>query len=70
MTAILPIKLDSVSSPITKRIYNLGLGEIFAWYALEPRPGFTKATLAAWRVALEARGLRAVSINVRISAVR
>jgi site-specific recombinase XerD len=37
---------------------------------LEPRAGFTKATVAAWRVALEARGLGAVSINVRITAVR
>jgi hypothetical protein len=45
--------LDSVSSPITKRVYNLGLDEFFAWYAQEPRPGFTKATVAAWRVALE-----------------
>jgi integrase len=62
--------LDSVSSPITKRVYNLGLDEFFAWYAQEPRPGFTKATVAAWRVALEARGLGAVSINVRITAVR
>ena len=25
--------LDSVSSPITKRVYNLGLDEFFAWYA-------------------------------------
>ena len=31
---------------------------------------FTKATVCAWRVALEARGLGAVSINVRITAVR
>jgi site-specific recombinase XerC len=62
--------LDSVSSPITKRVYNLGLDEFFAWYTQEPRPGFTKATVAAWRVALEARGLGAVSINVRITAVR
>ena len=44
--------LDSVSSPITKRVYNLGLDEFFAWYAQEPRPGFTKATVAAWRVGL------------------
>jgi len=36
----------------------------------EPRPGFTKATVSSWRVALEARGLGAVSINVRITAVR
>ena len=62
--------LDSVSSPITKRVYNLGLDEFFAWFSHEPRNGFTKATVAAWRVALEARGLGAVSINVRITAVR
>ena len=62
--------LDSVSSPITRRVYNLGLDEFFAWYGQEPRAGFTKATVAAWRVALEARGLGAVSINVRITAVR
>jgi hypothetical protein len=47
--------LDSVSSPITRRVYNLGLDEFFAWYALERRAGFTKAIVAAWRVALEAR---------------
>jgi hypothetical protein len=29
-----------------------------------------EATVCAWRVALEARGLGAVSINVRITAVR
>lgn len=62
--------LDSVSSPITKRVYNLGLDEFFEWFAQEPRPGFTKATVSAWRVALEARGLGSVSINVRITAVR
>src|SRR5271168_1136629 len=62
--------LDSVSSPITKRVYNLGLDEFFAWFSLEPSNGFTKATVAAWRVALEARGLGAVSIKVRITAVR
>jgi hypothetical protein len=27
--------LDSVSSPITKRVYNLGLDEFFAWYGQE-----------------------------------
>jgi site-specific recombinase XerD len=62
--------LDSVSSPITKRVYNLGLDEFFEWFAKEPRLGFTKATVSAWRVALEARGLGSISINVRITAVR
>jgi site-specific recombinase XerC len=65
--------LDSVSSPITRRVYNLGLDEFIAWYMYmqESRPaGFTKATVTAWRVALEARGLGPISINVRITAVR
>src|SRR6202049_1935732 len=62
--------LDSFSSPITKRVYNLGLDEFFEWFRKEPRPGFTKATVSAWRVALEARGLGSISINVRITAVR
>src|ERR1700738_63371 len=62
--------LDSVSSPITKRVYNLGLDEFFEWFGREPRPGFTKATVSAWRVVLEGRGLGSVSINVRITAVR
>ena len=62
--------LDGVSSPITKRVYNLGLDEFFEWFGREPRPGFAKATVSAWRVALEARGLGSVSINVRITAVR
>jgi site-specific recombinase XerD len=49
---------------------HLGLDEFFEWYGCEPRPGFTKATVSAWRVVLEARGLGAVTINVRITAVR
>jgi site-specific recombinase XerD len=64
------LALDSVSSPITRRVYNLGLDEFFEWYGREPRPGFTKATVSAWRVALETRGLGSISINVRITAVR
>jgi site-specific recombinase XerD len=62
--------LDSVSSPITKRVYNMALDEFFDWYRLEPRPGFTKATVSAWRVTLEERGLGSSSIIVRMSAIR
>ena len=34
--------LDSVSSPITKRVYNLGLDEFIEWFGREPRPGTAK----------------------------
>jgi hypothetical protein len=42
--------LDSVSSPITKRVYNMALNEFMEWFQQAPRPGFTKATVSAWRV--------------------
>jgi len=62
--------LDSVSSPITKRVYNMALDEFNAWFQQAPRPGFTRATVSAWRVSLEARGLGSSSIIIRMSAIR
>src|SRR5713226_2817948 len=62
--------LDSVSSPITRRVYNMALDEFIAWYRLAPRPGFTKATVSTWRVSLEVRGLGSSSIIIRMSAIR
>ena len=62
--------LDSVSSPITKRVYNMALDEFMVWFRQEPRPGFTKATVSAWRASLDARGLGSSSIIIRMSAIR
>src|SRR5450755_4124913 len=62
--------LDSVSSPITKRVYNMALDESMGWFQQAPRPGFTKATVSAWRVSLEDRKLGSSSIIVRMSAIR
>src|SRR5689334_10558518 len=62
--------IDSVSSPTTRRMYNLALDEFIHWFQQEPRAGFTKATVSAWRVSLEVRGLSSSSISVRLSAIR
>jgi site-specific recombinase XerC len=62
--------LDSVSSPITKRVYNMALNEFMEWFQKAPRTGFTKATVQAWRVSLEERGLGSSSIIIRMSAIR
>src|SRR5215470_428880 len=62
--------LDSVSSPITRRVYNMALDEFLAWFRQAPRPGFTKATVSAWRVSLEERRLGSSSIIIRMSAIR
>src|SRR5271170_4392037 len=62
--------LDSVSSPITKRVYNMALNEFMEWFQQAPRLGFTKATVSAWRVSLEEHGLGSSSIIIRMSAIR
>jgi site-specific recombinase XerD len=62
--------LDSVSSPITKRVYNMALNEFMEWFQRAPRPGFTKATVSAWRVSHEERRLGSSSIIIRMSAIR
>jgi integrase len=63
--------LDSVSSPITKRVYSMALDEFLAWFRQEPRPGgFCKATVSAWRASLEVRRLGSSSIIIRMSAIR
>lgn len=62
--------LDSVSSPSTRRLYNLALNEFFAWHCNELQSGFNKATVNAWRATFEARGLGSSSINIRLAAIR
>jgi site-specific recombinase XerD len=48
----------------------MALDEFLAWFRQAPRPGFTKATVSAWRVSLEERKLGSSSIIIRISAIR
>src|SRR5215470_19731457 len=62
--------LESVSSPLTRRVYNMALDEFMIWFQQEPRPGFSKATVHAWRVSLQTRGLGSSSISIRLSAIR
>jgi len=62
--------LDSVSSPITKRVYNMALDEFLSWFPQAPRPGFTKATVSAWRVSLEDRRLGSSSIIIGMPGIR
>jgi hypothetical protein len=59
--------LDSVSSPITKRVYNMALDEFTGWFQQAPRSGFTKANVSAWRVSLEDRKLGSPSILIRMA---
>jgi hypothetical protein len=46
--------LDSVSWQITRRVYKMAPDEFMVWFRLAPRLAFTKATVSAWRVSVEA----------------
>ena len=48
----------------------MALDEFMGWFQQAPQPGFTKATVSAWRVSLEVRGLGSSSIIIRMSAIR
>jgi len=69
-TRLTELVTDSVTSPASKRAYRGSLEDFLAWYAQEPRPGFTKAVVNAYRAALLERGLAPSSVNVRLSAIR
>jgi integrase/recombinase XerD len=69
-TRIKSLVLDSVTSPHSKRAYEQALDAFERWCAQTAATGFTKATVQAYRAALEGAGLAASSINVRLSAIR
>src|ERR1700733_1760759 len=58
--------LDSVSSPITKRVYNMSLNEFTAWFQQMPRRA-SQRPVRAWRLSLEERRLGSSSIIIRMS---
>ena len=67
LRVILSIELVQIIGQV---IYNMALEEFYAWFQQAPRPGFTKATVSAWRVSLEERRLGSSSIIIRMSAIR
>ncbi|MCX6634397.1 MAG: tyrosine-type recombinase/integrase [Acidobacteria bacterium] len=63
--------LNGLTSPESKRAYDTALDQFREWCERQPDPaGFTKATVQRWRADLEAQGLSAATVNLRLSAVR
>lgn len=62
--------LDGVTSEHSKRAYGKALDAFEGWVRETGADGFTKATVQAWRAALDEAGLAPSSINVRLSAIR
>lgn len=64
------LALNGVSSPHTRRAYDRALTQFHVWYRPTDHGPFNKATVQAYRVALEQQGLAPSSINVQLAALR
>jgi integrase len=70
LAAVKQLVLNAVSSPLTRAMYARALDDFFSWWTAQGRPPFTRATVQAWRAALEGKGLAPASVNLKLSAVR
>lgn len=68
--AIIDLVTQSVDSPHSKRAYSRALIQFLDWYEERDRPGFTKATVNAYREQLLQEGKSRSSINQALSAIR
>jgi len=70
LSAIKSLVLNAVSSPNTRRVYDIALTAFLSWYRSQGMPGFQKSTVNQYRVVLEGQGMAPSSINVHLSAIR
>lgn len=68
--AIIDLVTQSVDSPHSKRAYSRALIDFLDWYDQNSRPGFTKATVNAYREHLLKEEKSRSSINQALSAIR
>ncbi|MFQ5401633.1 MAG: tyrosine-type recombinase/integrase [Anaerolineae bacterium] len=68
--AIIDLVTQSVDSPHSKRAYSRALIDFLDWFERNGRPGFTKATVNAYREHLLHEEKSRSSINQALSAIR
>jgi integrase len=68
--ALIDLVANSVTSRHSKRAYSRALIDFLDWYEANGRPGFSKATVNAYRAYLLAEGKSRSSINQALSAIR
>jgi integrase len=70
LAVVRDVVLNSVSSPLTKRLYAKALDDFFAWRVSNGCPPFDRATLQRHRSWLEEQRYAPSSINQRLAALR
>lgn len=70
LTPIVQLVTDSLTSPHSRRAYGRALTSFLTWHEGQGRPGFSKATVNAYKASLLAQGLSPAAINQALSAIR
>jgi len=67
---IIGMVVDALDSPASKRIYRMSLTEFLAWYVNEGQPQLSAAVVKKYKAELQAAGMKAASVNIRLVAIR
>jgi len=62
--------LDGLASQHTRRAYEQALEEFLLWLSADPSQSLNKAVVQKHRAELQAKGLSASSVNIRMAAIR
>lgn len=68
--ALITLVLDGLDSEHSRRAYGRALADFLEWHSEQGRPPLSKALIQRYKAQLQAAGLGAASINLRLSALR
>ncbi len=70
LDSLIPLAVNTVTSPHSRRAYRAALERFFAWYGTAQPGPFCRQTVTAYRAYLEASGAGPSSINQALSAIK
>lgn len=70
LTPIVQLVTDSLTSAHSRRAYGRALTGFLTWHEAQGRPGFSKATVNAYKAHLLGDGLSPAAINQALAAIR
>ncbi len=71
LQTIIETVTNGLTSENSRRAYGRALADFLAWYALQGKPGLTKAIVNRYKTeVLETAGLSPATVNQRLSAIR
>lgn len=70
LNAIKKLVTDSLTSELSRTMYDKAITDFLMWYVQQGKPGLTKATVQAYKIHLQSLNLAPSTINQKLSAIR